>query len=352
MIAPLLGACSTQAPVGSEAGSKVTVSVAFPQRQSAPGSITPQGVPASAERATVTIYNQQGQLVNSLNLTRHNSSGSLLLANGSYDFEVSVQSHQGIEVAWARQSHTITMSTTIFLKPKAMLGQAGFLHIPSSILGRGESRNLLLYVLEPGLEEVDPSLLPYHAFVFPLEDYEVDYTIGSCAQPDCSDFTPSNAATIVASSKMGVRIKAGQVQESQTIRVRAVVSGLGTNRQPISLVRFSQPIEIVNENNVGVTLDMIPPWVWIWSRMGNRVNVGQTAYFEGYASDDETLLRNLKVFVNHQEVNPSVNTYLPAPNASFTFSFTPDQPGRYDIEIVAFDEAGNSYRYTTYLDAQ
>ena len=55
-LALLLGACNTQtqAPGGGEAQkSKVTVSVAFPQRDLAPQGLSPQGVPRRSTTARI-----------------------------------------------------------------------------------------------------------------------------------------------------------------------------------------------------------------------------------------------------------------------------------------------------------
>jgi len=94
-LALLLGACNTtQAPRGSgEAKSKVTMSVAFPNRSASGQGLSPQGVPGSASQAIVTVYNDQNQVAATATLTRYNPTATLFLANGSYTFEVSVRNY-------------------------------------------------------------------------------------------------------------------------------------------------------------------------------------------------------------------------------------------------------------------
>lgn len=354
-LALVLGACNTQTPSGDTGKSTVTVSVAFPQRQASGSGLTPQGVPWSAAEADVKVYNGQGNLVESATLTRQNPTASFILENGTYTFEVSVwsqlwennQPQRWNEVAWGRETHTITQHTNLLLKPKAILGDAWLSFSGNGIISPGEELNLRLWVMEPG---------GYADWSFPLDDYEVSYEIGTCTQSDCSDFTPSTAATIEAQSKTGVRIKAGQVQQNTSVRVKAVVSGLGSDHQPTTLTRFSPPIQIlVSGSSVGVTLDFAPPWVWLDTSSpsaGASVPVGQAVTFSGNASDWGTQVTNLKVYLNSSEIPVNLSPALPADFTTFTFTFTPATPGRYDIDIVAFDGAGNSYRLYTYVQAQ
>lgn len=357
-LALILGACNTQNTGGNTGKSTVRVSVAFPQRQTTGSGLTPQGVPLSAEEADVKVYNEQRDLVESATLTWQNPTASFILENGTYTFEVSVWSQQLVnnepqrwkEVAWGQETHIISQNTYLLLKPKAILGDAWLSFSGNGIISPGEELNLRLWVVEPG---------GYFGDYFPLDDYNVNYEIGTCTQSDCSDFTPSNAATIEAQSKTGVRIKAGQVQQNTTIYVKAEVSGLGSDHQDTTLTRYSQPIQIpVSGSGVGVSLDFNPPWVSLDSTSpspGANVAVGQTVTFSGRAGDGETQLTKLKVYVNSQERPASINPALPAApgtSVSFTFTFTPSTPGRYDIDIVAFDGAGNSYRYYTYVQAQ
>ncbi|WP_243031064.1 Ig-like domain-containing protein [Thermus altitudinis] len=350
-LALLLGACDTQTTGGDTGKSSVTVSVAFPQRQVSGSGLTPQGVPWSAEEADVKVYNEQGILVESATLTRQNPTGSFILENGTYNFEVSVWNYQRQnEVAWGRETHTITRSTNLLLKPKTILGDAWLSFSGNGILSPGEELNLRLWVVEPGIPVGSSN------GSFPLDDYEVSYQIGTCTQSNCSDFTPSTAATIEAQSKIGVRIKAGQVQQNTSVRVKAVVSGLGSNHQPTTLTRFSPPIQLlVSGSGVGVTLDFNPPWVWLSTpspSYGASVPVGQAVTFSGSASDGETQVTYLKVYVNSSEIPVNLTPALPASSTTFTFTFTPTTPGQYDIDIVAFDGAGNSRRFYTHVNAQ
>ncbi|UZX16300.1 Ig-like domain-containing protein [Thermus sp. PS18] len=354
-LALILGACNTQNTSGDTGKSTVTVSVAFPQRQVSGSGLTPQGVPWSAAEADVKVYNNQGNLVKSATLTWQDPTASFILENGTYTFEVSVWSQQLVnnepqrwkEVAWGQETHTITQNTNLPLKPKAILGNAWLSFSGNGIISPGEELNLRLLVVEPG---------GYSGDYFPLDDYNVNYEIGTCTQSDCSDFTPSNAATIEAQSKTGVRIKAGQVQQNTTIYVKAEVSGLGSDHQDTTLTRYSPPIQIpVSGNGVGIELDFNPPGVWLYNTSpspGATVPVGQPVTFSGSASDGETQVKDLKVYVNSKEFPVTLSLPLPASSITFTFTFTPPTPGRYDIDIVAFDGAGNSYRYYTYVQAQ
>ncbi|WP_038049220.1 Ig-like domain-containing protein [Thermus caliditerrae] len=358
-LALLLGACNTQNAGVSPGKSTVTVSVAFPQRPVSGSGVTPQGVPRSADEADVKVYDEQGALVETVTLSRTNPIATLILENGTYTFEVSVwstiwqnnQPQRWQEVAWGQENHTITQDTTLLLKPKAILGDAWLSYSGNGVIAPEEELNLRLWVVEPGVP------VGYSDGSFPLEDYSVTYTIGTCAQPDCSDFTPSTAASIEAQSKTGVRIKAGSVQQNTTLYVKAEVSGLGSDHQPTTLTRFSPPIQIrVSGSSVGVALDFSPPWIGLDTTSspasGATVPVGQPVTFSGYAGDWGTGLTNLVVYVNFQEVPVTLTSPLPAENTNFTFTFTPTKPGRYDIDIVAFDGAGNSYRHYTYVQAQ
>ncbi|WP_243090704.1 Ig-like domain-containing protein [Thermus neutrinimicus] len=350
-LALVLGACSTQTTGGDTGKSTVSVSVAFPQRQATGNGLTPQGVPWSAEEADVKVYDSQGALVDSATLTRQNPTAIFILQNGDYDFEVSVWNYgRQNEVAWGRETHTISGNTSLLLKPKAILGEAWLSYNDNGIISPGEELNLRLWVIEPGqsVGSSDGS--------FPLDDYTVNYQVGTCTQPDCSDFAPSTDATIEAQSKTGVRIKAGQVQQDTTLYVKATVSGLGSNHQPTTLVRYSPPIRIVvSGSGVGVGLDFNPPRISLAPpspSYGATVPVGQPVTFSGSASDGETMVTDLKVYVNSAEIPVTITPSLPAQWVSFNFSFTPSSPGRYDIDIVAFDGAGNSYRYYTSVQAQ
>ena len=356
-LALLLGACNTtQAPGDSgEAKSKVTVSVAFPNRSASGQGLSPQGVPSSASQAIVTVYNDQNQPVTTATLTRDNPTTTLLLANGSYTFEVSVRNYSNTEVAWKKESHEIQADTTLLFVPTAILGDAW---LSQSVLGLspGESTNLRLWVVEPGVPvgSSDGS--------FPLDDYTVTYDVGTCAQTNCSDFTPTTVATIVSQQKTGVQIAANNVSEDTVIYVRATVSGLGPRSnpsdepQPTTLVRYSQPITITTtpSSNVGVVMDLNPPSIFINDtspQSGAQVPVNQAVTFSGSASDFETGVKKVVAYVNSVEVyslTPSSSTSY----VSWNFSFTPTTPGRYDVDIVAFDNAGNSYRYYTYVVAQ
>ena len=79
--------------------------------------------------------------------------------------------------------------------------------------------------------------------------------------------------------------------------------------------------------------------------------VGQPVTFSGTASDGETGIKKVVAYVNSQEV---YNLTLSSPTSpvNWNFSFTPTTPGRYDVDIVAFDNAGNSYRLYTYVEAR
>jgi hypothetical protein len=290
-LALLLGACNTtQAPGGSgEAKSKVTVSVAFPNRSASGQGLSPQGVPGSASRAIVTVYNDQNQVAANATLTWSNPTATLFLANGSYTFEVSVRNYNGVEVAWKKESHDIQADTTLLFVPKAIVGDA-WLSQSVSGLRPGQSANLRLWVVEPGVP------LGYSDGSFPLEDYEVTYAVGTCTQADCSDFTPTTAATIVSQQKTGVQIAANNVSQDTVIYVQATVSGLGprpnpnADPQPITLVRYSQPITITTtpSSNVGVVMDLDPPFISIDNtspQYGAQVPVGQPVTFSGFASD-------------------------------------------------------------------
>ncbi len=216
--------------------------------------------------------------------------------------------------------------------------------------------NLRLWVVEPGVPtgSSDGS--------FPLEDYQVSYAVGTCSQADCSDFTPSTAATIVSEQKTGVKIAANNVTQNTTIYVRATVSGLGprpspsSDPQPTTLVRYSQPITISTTpgSNVGVGMDFNPPYISLSSSSptyGAQVPVGQAVTFSGNAYDFETGIQKVVAYVNSEEVlNLTVSS--PTYSVPWDFSFTPSSPGRYDVDIVAFDNAGNSYRYYTYVQAR
>jgi hypothetical protein len=353
-LALLLGACNTiQAPGGSgEAKSKVTVSVAFSNQSASGQGLSPQGVPRSAAQAVVTVYNDQNQVVTTATLTPSNPTTTLSLANGSYTFEVSVRNNSNVEVAWKKESHNIQADTTLFFVPKAILGNAWLSHNVSS-LRPGQSENLRLWVVEPGVSgySSDGS--------FPLEDYEVTYAVGTCTQTNCSDFTPTTAATIVYQQKTGVRIAANNVSQDTVIYVRATVSGLGprpnsnTDPQPTTLVRYSQSITIT-PNNVGIQMDLNPPTISISNtspQYGAQVPVGQPVTFSGTASDVGTGIKKVVAYVNSEEVY-SLTLSSPTSPVNWNFSFTPTTPGRYDVDIVAFDDAGNSQRYYTYVEAR
>jgi hypothetical protein len=79
--------------------------------------------------------------------------------------------------------------------------------------------------------------------------------------------------------------------------------------------------------------------------------VGQPVTFSGTASDVGTGIKKVVAYVNSQEV---YNLTLSSPTSpvNWSFSFTPTTPGRYDVDIVAFDDAGNSQRRYTYVEAQ
>jgi hypothetical protein len=354
-LALLLGACNTtHAPGDSgEAKSKVTVSVAFPNRSASGQGLSPQGVPGSASQAIVTVYNDQNQVAATTTLTWYNPTATLFLANGSYTFEVSVRNYSE-EVAWKKESHDIQADTTLRFVPKAILGDAWLSHSISG-LNPGQSANLRLWVVEPGVS------LGYSDGSFPLEDYEVTYAVGTCTQADCSDFTPTTAATIVSQQKTGVKIAANNVSQDTVIYVRATVSGLGprpnpnTDPQPTTLVRYSQPITITTtpSSNVDVEMDFNPPYISIHSspQYGARVPVGQPVTFSGSAGDGETGIKKVVAYVNSEEVY-SYTPSSPTSYVNWNFSFTPTTPGRYDVDIVAFDNAGNSRRYYTYVEAR
>lgn len=356
-LALLLGACNTtQAPGGSgEAKSKVTVSVAFPNRSASGQGLSPQGVPGSAEQAVVTVYNDQNQVAATATLTRYNPTDTLFLANGSYTFEVSVRNYSNLEVAWKKESHNIQADTTLRFVPTAIVGDAW---LSQSVLGLspGQSANLRLWVVEPGVSGYSSDGL------FPLEDYEVTYAVGTCTQADCSDFTPTTAATIVSQQKTGVKIAANNVSQDTVIYVRATVSGLGprpnpnADPQPITLTRYSQPITITTtpSSNLGVEMDFNPPFISISNtspQYGAQVPVGQPVTFSGSASDGETGIKKVVAYVNSEEVY-SHTPSSPTSFVNWNFSFTPTTPGRYDVDIVAFDNAGNSRRYNTYVEAR
>jgi hypothetical protein len=357
-LALFLGACNiTQAPGDSgEAKSKVTVSVAFPNRSASGQGLSPQGVPWSATQAIVTVFNNQNQVAATVTLTWSNPTATLLLANGSYTFEVSVRNSSNTEVAWKKESHEIQADTTLLFVPKAILGDAW---LSQSVFGLspGESANLRLWVVEPGV----PS--GYSDGSFPLEDYEVSYEVGTCTQTDCSDFTPTTAATIVSQQKTGVKIAANNVSQDTVIYVRAAVSGLGprpnsnADPQPTTLVRYSQPITITTtpSSNVGVAMDFNPPYISINNtspQYGAQVPVNQPVTFSGFAGDSETGIKKVVAYVNSEEVYSYTPSSSPTYSVYWNFSFTPATPGRYDVDIVAFDNAGNSYRYYTYVEAQ
>jgi hypothetical protein len=354
-LALLLGACNTtQAPGGSgEAKSKVTVSVAFPNRSASGQGLSPQGVPWGASQAIVTVYNDQNQVAATATLTWSNPTATLFLANGSYTFEVSVRNYNGVEIAWKKESQDIQADTTLRFVPKAILGDAWLSHSISG-LNPGKSANLRLFVVEPGV----PS--GYSDGSFPLEDYEVTYAVGTCTQTDCSDFTPTTAATIVSQQKTGVKIAANNVSQDTVIYVQATVSGLGprpnsnADPQPITLVRHSQPIAITTtpSSDVDLEMDFNPPYISIYSPQdGAQVPVGQPVTFSGFAGDWETGIKKVVAYVNSEEVY----SFTPPPPTfwvNWDFSFTPTTSGRYDVDIVAFDNAGNSRRVYTYVKAQ
>jgi len=362
-LALLLGACNTtQAPGDSgEAKSKVTVSVAFPNRSASGQGLSPQGVPGSATQAIVTVYNDQNQVAANATLTWYNPTATLFLANGSYTFEVSVRNYSE-EVAWKKESHDIQADTTLRFVPKAILGDAWLSHSISG-LSPGQSANLRLWVVEPGVSGYS------NDGFFPLEDYEVTYAVGTCTQADCSDFTPTTAATIVSQQKTGVKIAANNVSQDTVIYVQATVSGLGprpnsnADPQPITLVRYSQPITITTtpSSNVEVKMDFNPPLISISNtspQYGAQVPVGQPVTFSGYASDGgfasdgETGIKKVVAYVNSEEVYSYTPSSSPTYYVNWSFSFTPTTPGRYDVDIVAFDNAGNSYRLYTYVEAR
>jgi len=239
--------------------------------------------------------------------------------------------------------------------PKAILGDAWLSHSVSG-LNPGQSANLRLWVVEPGVP------LGYSDGSFPLEDYEVTYAVGTCTQSDCSDFTPTTAATILSQQKTGVKIAANNVSQDTVIYVQATVSGLGprpnpnADPQPTTLVRYSQPITITPtpSSNVGVVMDFNPPFIGIDDtspRYGAQVPVGEPVTFSGFAGDVGTGIKRVVAYVNSEEVY-SHTPSSPTSYVNWSFSFTPTTPGRYDVDIVAFDDAGNSQRYYTYVEAQ
>jgi len=298
------------------------------------------------------VYNNQNQVAANATLTSSNPTTTLFLANGSYTFEVSVLNNSNVEVAWKKESHNIQADTTLFFAPKAIVGDAWLSHNVSS-LSPGQSANLRLWVVEPGVT------LGHSDGSFPLEDYEVTYEVGTCTQADCSDFTPTTAATIVSQQKTGVQIAANNVSQNTAIRVRATVSGLGSrlnsnvDPQTITLVRYSQPITIT-PNNVGVVMDLNPPTISISNtspQYGAQVPVGQPVTFSGTASDVGTGIKKVAAYVNSQEVYSLIPSSPTSP-VNWSFSFTPTTPGRYDVDIVAFDNAGNSHRYYTRVEAR
>jgi len=353
-LALLLGACNTtQAPGGSgEAKSKVTVSVAFPNRSASGQGLSPQGVPGGVWLVTVTVYNDQNQVAANATLTWSNPTATLFLANGSYTFEVSVQNYSGVEVAWKKEIHDIQADTTLRFVPKAILGDAWLSHSVSG-LNPGKSANLRLFVVEPGVTS------GYSDGFFPLEDYEVTYAVGTCTQTNCSDFTPTTEANIVSQQKTGVKIAANNVSQDTVIYVQATVSGLGprpnpnTDPQPITLVRYSQPITITTtpSSDVGLEMDFNPPYVSIYSPQdGAQVPVGQPVTFSGFAGDGETGIEKVVAYVNSEEVyNFTPSSPTSWVNWNFSFIFTTS--GRYDVDIVAFDKAGNSHRAYIYVRA-
>jgi len=356
-LALLLGACNTtQVPGGSgEVKSKVTVSVAFPNRSASGQGLSPQGVPRSAAQAIVTVYNNQNQVAANATLTSSNPTTTLFLANGSYTFEVSVLNNSNVEVAWKKESHNIQADTTLLFVPKAIVGDA-WLSQSLSGLSPGQSANLRLWVVEPGVT------LGHSDGSFPLEDYEVTYEVGTCTQADCSDFTPTTAATIVSQQKTGVQIAANNVSQNTAIRVRATVSGLGprpnsnVDPQTITLVRYSQPITITTtpSSNVEVVMDLDPPSISIDTaspQYGAQVPVGQPVTFSGTASDVGTGIKKVAAYVNSKEVYSLIPSSPTSP-VNWSFSFTPTPPGRYDVDIVAFDNAGNSRRNYPRVEAR
>lgn len=338
-----LASCSQQSNVDTGSRSTVTLTIQFPQPSAQSTGLTPLGVPRSASEATVNIYNAQNVRVATRTLTPSQSSTTINLLNGSYAFETSVKRSGGTEIAWSKENYTISSNTVISLKPKAILGEAWLSHSLNGPLSPNEEVNIRLWVVEPGETQGNSD------GSFPIEDYEVTYALGTCSTPSCTDFTPSSAATIVRQTKTGVAVKANTVSQDTTVYVRARVTGLGTNRQPTALDRYTS-FTIPANSNVGINLDFVPPQVTL--NAPSSLTVGQVANFSGTASDTGGRVRELRVYVNSQEITPSVTPSLPAASVSFTFSFTPSQPGRYDIDILAFDEAGNSQRYYTSLNAQ
>lgn len=188
---------------------------------------------------------------------------------------------------------------------------------------------------------------------FPLDDFDVAYSLGTCSSPSCTDFTPTSAASIVSSSKTGVLVKANPVSQDTAVYVRAQVSGLGADHNPTNLARFTS-FTIPASSNVGINLDFAPPQITLDNppTYGTTVPINQALSLSGTVSDTGGRVREIKVYVNSTEITPTVNPALPASSATFSFSFTPTKPGHYDIDIVAIDEAGNSYRYYTYVQAQ
>ncbi|ALJ90173.1 hypothetical protein TO73_0310 [Thermus aquaticus Y51MC23] len=79
--------------------------------------------------------------------------------------------------------------------------------------------------------------------------------------------------------------------------------------------------------------------------------VGQPVTFSGSAGDGETGIKKVVAYVNSEEVY-SYTPSSPTSYVNWNFSFTPTTPGRYDVDIVAFDNAGNSRRYYTYVEAR
>jgi hypothetical protein len=57
-------------------------------------------------------------------------------------------------------------------------------------------------------------------------------------------------------------------------------------------------------------------------------------------------------YVNSEEVYSYTPSSSPTYYVNWSFSFTPTTPGRYDVDIVAFDNAGNSHRRYTYVEAR
>lgn len=370
----VLGACNTQNANGNAGKYTVTVSVAFPQRQPTGSGLTPQGVPESAAEADVTVYDAQNTVVSRATLTRQNSSASFTLPQGTYDFEVSVWSTTSVdgqqrrfkEVAWNREQHAISQDASILLKPRAILGDAWIDYFPGSDpyapaeLFPGDELNFLLAVGAPG---------EYPGVSFPVDDYDVEYVIGTCTQVGCTDFTPvpSEVASIVSKNKTGLRIRAGNVSQDIDLYVKATIGGLGEDHSSTTKEVFSsRPARLRSSSPPsppsGVWLDMDPPQINLISPTLDpssyriRVSTGQTVNFSARVTDAASgiAIDTVRAFIDFWPVDQSniTYTYTSARRVEFQFPFTPSRPGYYIVELVASDLAGNSTRYLLLVEAQ